>query len=108
MRAVDLGLSQIFPILDPQTDEELQVAHSAFCDPHLLIIRSDSSAQVLKIDASGDLDELDPGEALLARGWLSGCIYKSTHTADQALAFLLSETGALHVSLQPCLTTFLY
>jgi len=54
--------------------------------------------QILQMDASGDLDEIEAGEGLSSQKWISGCIYKSEHTADKVLAFLLSETGCLHVS----------
>lgn len=96
-RILDLGLSQIFPILDEATDAELAVVHSYFCDPYLLILREDSSLQVLETDSSGDLDELERGDAALATKWLSGCIYKSEITANKALAFMLNADGGLAV-----------
>lgn len=97
---LDLGLSQIFPILDEVTDAELAVVHSNFCDPYLLILREDSSLQILEMDSSGDLDEVERGDAALATKWLSGCIYKSEFTGNKALAFMLSADGGLAVCVQ--------
>jgi len=51
------------------------------------------------MDDSGDLDEVEAGEAITSVRWISGCIYKSEHSGDHAMAFLLSEKGGLHVSL---------
>ncbi|KAG9903177.1 protein CFT1, partial [Aureobasidium melanogenum] len=93
----DLGLSQIFPIINEETDAELTVVHSSFCDPYLLLLREDSSLQILQIDKSGDLDELERGDAALASKWLSGSVYKSEKTGDKALAFLLNAEGGLAV-----------
>jgi cleavage and polyadenylation specificity factor subunit 1 len=100
---IDLGLSQIFPIIDEETDAELTVVHSSFCDPYLLLLREDSSLQILQVDKSGDLDELERGDAALSSKWLSGSIYKSEKTGDKALAFLLTADGGLAVSLGSCL-----
>ncbi|KAG9557988.1 protein CFT1, partial [Aureobasidium melanogenum] len=93
----DLGLSQIFPIIDEETDAELTVVHSSFCDPYLLLLREDSSLQILQVDKSGDLDELERGDAALASKWLSGSVYKSEKTGDKALAFLLNAEGGLAI-----------
>ncbi|KAK6001203.1 hypothetical protein QM012_003286 [Aureobasidium pullulans] len=93
----DLGLSQIFPIIDEETDAELTVVHSSFCDPYLLLLREDSSLQILQVDKSGDLDELERGDAALASKWLSGSVYRSEKTGDKALAFLLSAEGGLSI-----------
>ncbi|KAG2161842.1 hypothetical protein VTO58DRAFT_109667 [Aureobasidium pullulans] len=93
----DLGLSQIYPIIDEETDAELTVIHSSFCDPYLLLLREDSSMQILQVDKSGDLDELERGDAALASKWLSGSVYKSEMTGDKALAFMLNAEGGLAV-----------
>ncbi|KAI5255757.1 protein CFT1 [Aureobasidium subglaciale] len=93
----DLGLSQIFPIIDEETDAELTVIHASFCDPFLLLLREDSSLQILQVDKSGDLDELERGDAALASKWLSGSVYKSEKTGNKALAFLLNADGGLSI-----------
>lgn len=63
-----------------------------------MLLREDSSLQILQVDKSGDLDELERGEAALASKWLSGNVYKSEKTGDKALAFLLNADGGLAVS----------
>ena len=97
--SLDLGLSQIYPILDETTDEEMTVVHSSFCDPYLLVIRQDSSLQVLAVDDSGDLDEVERGIAVQEQKWLSGSLYRSAFTDDKVFAFLLDAKGGLNVSL---------
>lgn len=57
--------------------------------------------QILQVDKSGDLDELERGDAALASKWLSGSVYKSEITGDKALAFMLNAEGGLAVSLVP-------
>jgi cleavage and polyadenylation specificity factor subunit 1 len=93
----DLGLSQIIPMIDEETEEELKIAHTSFCDPYLLVLRDDSSVQVLQVEKSGDVEPLDPGEEILTEStWLSGCAYSGKLTNDQAVVFLLREDGSLH------------
>lgn len=75
----------------------MTVVHSSFSDPYLLIIRQDSSLQILEVDKSGDLDEVERGDAILAQKWLSGSLYKSEATSDKVLAFLLNGDGGLSV-----------
>jgi cleavage and polyadenylation specificity factor subunit 1 len=82
----DLGLSQIFPVIDEVSD------------PYLLLLREDSSLQILQVDKSGDLDELERGDAALASVWLSGSLYKSEKTSNKTLAFMLNGEGGLAVS----------
>lgn len=95
--SADLGLSQIFPIIDEDTDAELKVIHSTFCDPYLLLIRDDYSIQILETDKNGELDEVERTDALLSSRWLSGCVYKSEVTGGKALLFLLTAEGGLVV-----------
>ncbi|KAH0033375.1 protein CFT1, partial [Aureobasidium melanogenum] len=61
------------------------------------LLREDSSLQILQVDKSGDLDELERGDAALASKWLSGSVYKSEKTGDKALAFLLNAEGGLAI-----------
>jgi len=93
----DLGLAQIFPMIDEATDAELAIAHTSFCDPYLLVVREDSSVVVLKAEATGDLDEVERGDALLATQWLSGCVHKPNGDDTSHLVYLLSAKGGLHV-----------
>jgi cleavage and polyadenylation specificity factor subunit 1 len=93
----DLSLSQIIPMLDEESEEELKIAHTSFCDPYLLVLRDDSSVQVLQVEKSGDVEPLDPGDAILTEStWLGGCAYSGKLTNNQAVVFLLREDGSLH------------
>ncbi|GAM85892.1 hypothetical protein ANO11243_039020 [Dothideomycetidae sp. 11243] len=91
----DLSLSQIFPIIDASTDEELQVIHASFCDPYLLLLRSDSSVQLLKADATGELDEVEGSELQKEAKWLSACLYQPADSQLEPMCFLLNERGGL-------------
>lgn len=84
-------------MIDEVTDAELTIVHTSFADPYLLVVRDDSSVVVLRADDTGDLDEVERGDALLATKWLSGSIHKSSGNNAKHLAYLLSSTGGLHV-----------
>ncbi|KAK4550167.1 hypothetical protein LTR36_003134 [Oleoguttula mirabilis] len=101
----DLSLSQIIPMADEETDEELKVVAVSFCNPYMLVIRDDSSIQVLKLDRSGDVEPLDDTESSKANKWLSGCLYAGSMTSGEVCAFLLGEEGALHVLRLPDLAS---
>ena len=96
---------------DDATGSEPKVISSSFSDPYVLLIRDDSSVMILRADESGDLDEVEQGEAVLDRKWLSGSLYEDSNDAlrletgddseDEAgnvLMFLLSVEGGLQVS----------
>lgn len=86
-------------MLDEDTDAELKIVTTSFADPYLLVLRDDSSIVILKADASGDVEELDRGEGLMAKTWLSGSVYKSSTAYEAApLLYLLNAEGALQVS----------
>lgn len=99
--ASDLALSQIIPMLDEETDAELKVVHTSFCDPYLLVLRDDSSVQVLRVDRNGDVEPLDAEGAIKETKWLSGCLYTGPLFADETVAFLLGEEGGLHAFTLP-------
>lgn len=103
----NLDLSQIIPMADEETDAELRVVAVSFCDPYVLVIRDDSSIQVLQIDRSGDVEPLDDTEGAKAHKWLSGCLYAGGDVTEGGVccAFLLGEDGALHVLRLPDLTS---
>lgn len=93
----DLGLSQIIPMIDEGSEAELGIAHTSFCDPYLLVLRDDSSVQILQVEKSGDVEPLDRSEETFTESkWLSGCLYSGTLTQNQAAVFLLREDGNLH------------
>ena len=91
-----LGLSQIYPMIDEETDNELKIKSSSFCDPYLLVIREDFSAVVLQVDANGELDEVEQGGAMKKTQWLSGCVYKAANESNAAV-YLLDTKGSLNV-----------
>lgn len=93
----DLGLSQIIPMIDEESEAELKIAHTSFCDPYLLVLRDDSSVQVLRVEKSGEVEPLETDEATFAESkWLSGCLYRGRLTHEQPAVFLLREDGNLH------------
>lgn len=93
--AKDLSLSQIIPMMDEETDAELRIVHTSFCDPYLLVLRDDSSVQVLRIDESGDIEPLENEGAVKDRKWLSGCLYAGEIFNGETVLFLLGEDGGM-------------
>lgn len=112
--ATDLGLTQILPMLDEETGAEPRAQTASIVDPYLLLVRDDSSIFVAQIDSSNELEEVEKtDQSLVTTKWLAGCLYtdsrgvfqpshgdKGTETGDKIMMFLLSSTGALHVSRQ--------
>lgn len=94
---LELGLAQIIPMEDEATGAEPKIISVSFADPYILVLRDDSSVIVLQADDSGDIEEIERGDAILATRWLSGSIYKSSVTDNKALVCLLSAEGGLHV-----------
>ena len=97
---------------DETTGAEPKIASVSFMDPYVLIIRDDLSVMVLRADESGDLDEVDLGEAIAKTKWLSGCLYEDSNDvlrleieddneeeAGNVLMFLLSSGGGLQVGI---------
>jgi len=76
----------------------MNVISASFTDPYALILCDDSSIRLLQANKSGEIEEIERSDALLANKWLSGCMYKGAVTGDKPLAFLLSAEGGLHVS----------
>lgn len=105
----DLGLDMILPMQDEETGAEPRVLSASICDPYLLLIRDDSSAFVAHMNSDDELEEVDRTDsALPSTKWVSGCLYDDTTGAfgqapkepgdRKIVMFLLSSTGALHVS----------
>lgn len=100
----NLGLSQIIPMTDEETDAELKIIHTSCCDPYLLVIRDDSRVQVLQVDKNGDVEPLEPDEpALTEQKWLSGCLYNGVLGDGKPAAFLLRDDGSFHIFSLPAL-----
>lgn len=111
-RTKGFGLAQIFPMADDTTGAEPKVTFADFSDPYVLLIRDDSSVMVLRADESGDLDEVEQGEAVREDQWVSGSLYEDSNDvlrletgddnedeAGNVLMFLLSGGGGLQVGL---------
>jgi cleavage and polyadenylation specificity factor subunit 1 len=99
-------------MLDEETGAEPRAVCASIADPFLLIIRDDSSAFIAQIDSSNELEELDKDDqTLTTTKWLTGCLYadtagvfaeevaaKGAKPSQSIIMFLLSASGALHVS----------
>lgn len=109
---VDLGLAQILPMYDDDTEVEPKIISASFADPFILLLRDDSSIFVAQCDDNNELEEIErEDDALLATKWLTGCLYtdstgvftsfessKGHKAGENVVMFLLSAGGALHVS----------
>lgn len=95
---------------DDVTGAEPKVVSASFADPYVQLIRDDASVMVLKADESGDLDEVEMGDALLGSKWLSGSLYEDSNDTfrlewgddsddevGNVLMFLLGAGGGLQV-----------
>lgn len=109
---VDLGLSQILPMMDEETGAEPRVVSASIVDPYLMIIRDDNTVFIAKIGSSDELEEVDkPSGLLTSTKWQAGCLYadsqgtfqpmqsNTSQASEKTMMFLLSTTGALHVRL---------
>lgn len=92
----NLALSQIIPMMDDETDAEFNIVHLSFCDPYLLVIRDDSSVQVLQVQGK-EIEPLEGEETILEKKWLNGCVYNGTLTQGNATLFLLDANGNMQV-----------
>ncbi|CAF9940116.1 MAG: mRNA cleavage and polyadenylation factor subunit, partial [Alectoria fallacina] len=106
----DLGLAQIYPLTDEESDTGPTVMSASFADPYVLLIRDDSSAVILTADENGDLDEVSQSQAFKAGKWQSGSLYEDSNDilrleypeesedeAGNVLMFLLNAKGGLQV-----------
>lgn len=95
-------------MLDEETGAEPRVLSASIADPYLLLIRDDGSVFVAQIDNSNELEEVEKTDSpLTSTKWSAGCLYSDRTGTFQdkgeakIFMFLLSSTGALHVSCQP-------
>ena len=106
----DLGLAQIYPLTDEESDTGPTVISASFADPYVLLIRDDFSAVILTADENGDLDEVSQSQAFKAGKWQSGSLYEDSNDilrleypdesedeAGNVLIFLLNAKGGLQV-----------
>lgn len=92
--AANLGLNQIIPMMDDDTDAEFGIVHTSFCDPYLLVIRDDSSILVLQVQGK-EIEPLDNEGPVAEKKWLSGSVYSGPLTNDMPVLFLLSADGVV-------------
>lgn len=95
-------------MLDEETGAEPRALSASIADPYLLLTRDDGSIFVASIDKNNEMEEVEKPEGpLTSTKWSSGCLYKDITGAfqetkgqnkDAVMMFLLSSTGALHVS----------
>lgn len=99
-------------MLDEETGAEPRVLSASIVDPYLLLIRDDGSVFIAQIDSNNELEELDKTDgAIQSTKWVAGCLYndsqgvfraslgdKGQEVGDRIMMFLLSSSGALHVS----------
>ncbi|CAH0048218.1 unnamed protein product [Clonostachys solani] len=111
----DLGLAQILPMFDEDTNTEPRVLSASISDPYLLLVRDDSNIFLAQIQRNNELEEVDKDESPLnSTKWSSGCLYKDTKgvfqsskgsgTSETIMMFLLSSSGALHIYALPDLS----
>ncbi|KAI9894932.1 MAG: mRNA cleavage and polyadenylation factor subunit [Vezdaea aestivalis] len=113
----DLDLVGIVPMIDELTGEEPAVVSASFADPYVLVIRDDDSIFVMKCDDHGEIDEVERGDPLVAKQWISGSLYcdfrrafdppganSSGKKESPILMFLLTANGGLHIYRLPDLT----
>jgi cleavage and polyadenylation specificity factor subunit 1 len=100
-------------MFDDDTGAEPKIVSASFADPFLLLVRDDASIFVAQCDDSNELEEIErEDDSLLTTKWLTGCLYtdttntfasvqsdKDNKDGEDAMMFLLSSGGALHVSL---------
>lgn len=89
-------LAQIMPI-EAEDGSEVAIRAAAFCDPYLMLLRSDSAVLFFTTDSAGELDEGTTSPFLQQHRWVSGCFFRSPLTNNEPMAFLLSGTGTLAV-----------
>ncbi|GAB7363492.1 hypothetical protein MBLNU230_g3763t1 [Neophaeotheca triangularis] len=102
----NLGLVQMIPMTDDETDAELKILHASFCDPYMLVLRDDSSVQVLKAEKSGELEMVEPNNDFASTKWLSACLYSGVLTFNETAAFMLGPEGAFQLYKLPELTPY--
>lgn len=104
----ELGLAQIYPIWDEETDEERVAVSASLVDPFIAILRDDASLLLLQVDESGDLDEVPLPDDISTLKCRSICLYHDkTHTFTPAqngedgsnmLLFILTSDYKISVS----------
>ncbi|RAK71794.1 cleavage/polyadenylation factor CFT1 [Aspergillus fijiensis CBS 313.89] len=95
----DLGLTQIYPIWDDDTNDERMAISASFADPCLAILRDDSTLLFLQSDESGDLDEVVLHEQFAVKKWISCSLYYDKTGTFSAVDSASKEPGVLYLFL---------
>ena len=88
----------MMPILGESTEEDLKIAHVSTVEPYMLLVMDDSSIKMLKLDSQGELDELDLSGDLAESRWMSGSVHQKSTKGSDAMLYVVSDEGSLHVS----------
>ncbi|CAK4030828.1 related to CFT1 [Lecanosticta acicola] len=97
-----LALNQIIPMVDDETDEEFNIVHVSFCDPFVLVVRDNSSVQVLQVQGR-EIEPLEAEGAVSGSKWLGGCVYSGSFTQGTPALFLLGAESGMHIFNLPAL-----
>lgn len=102
---LELGLAQIYPIWDEDTDEERVAVSASLVDPFIAILRDDASLLLLQADESGDLDEVTLPENISSLKCRSICLYKDQsgifgQAPDDTMLFLLTSEYKILVRIE--------
>nr|POE94812.1 protein cft1 [Quercus suber] len=94
----ELNLSSIIPMYAEDGDAELRIVATSLWNQYMLVLRDDSSVQILKFDNDGDAEPLvEEDMAIAERKWLSGCLYTSLVSHGEPCIYLLGQEGGLHI-----------
>ena len=91
-------------------DADQKIVSVSFAEPYILVIRDDSSLMILRLEETGDLEEIGRKDSLQKTKWISGSLYddindifhldaedESQEETGNVLMFLLSSEGGLKV-----------
>jgi cleavage and polyadenylation specificity factor subunit 1 len=92
----NLGLDQIIPMVDEETDAEFNIVHVSISDPYVLVIRDDSSVVVLTVQGK-EIEPIEGAGIISEKKWLSGSIYAGDLTSNSPALFLLSADSGMHI-----------
>ncbi|PYI19197.1 protein cft1 [Aspergillus japonicus CBS 114.51] len=95
----DLGLTQIYPIWDDDSNDERMAVSASFADPCLAILRDDSTLLILQSDESGDLDEVILHEQFAVKSWISCSLYYDKTGTFSAVDSASTKPGVLYLFL---------
>ena len=103
IRTYDSAELSLDAILPQENDEgtELKIVETRFCDPYVLVLRDDSSLQILKADEKGAVDALELDDDIKGGKWMSGCLHAMQLLDDTICAYLLNKDGSLNVFAAP-------